>query len=368
MGFRFFYAKSVGNGVVFAFTGEKISRRAIMKKILSSAALLPLCLLTGCATVGNKAMNMSAGYVAATLLSILMLVGYLVLIRKKELWLMVLFTSTVVVNIGYLALANATTLSGALMANRVAYLGSVFLPPAMLLTIVKVCRLRHVKWMPYLLVAVSLFVFLIAASPGILDIYYKEVSLQTVNGVTVLEKVYGPWHVIYLVFLLAHFAAMVAAILHAAIKKTVPSHVQAIFLAAAVFANLGVWFLEQLIKIDFEFLAVSYIISEIFLLGLYLLIQDSEKMFGIPTPEEQATENKLTKEMLEQQKLFVQGLGTLTPTEKAIYDLYLNGKSTKEILATLNIKENTLKFHNKNLYSKLGVSSRKALIEIAKWL
>ena len=32
----------------------------------------------------------------------------------------------------------------------------------------------------------------------------------------------------------------------------------------------------------------------------------------------------------------------------------------------LNIKENTLKFHNKNLYHKLGVSSRKELLEIYK--
>lgn len=339
-----------------------------MKKIFSSAALLPLCLLTGCAAVGDKAMDMSAVYVVTTLLSMLMLVGYLSLIRKKELWLMILFTSALVVNVGYLALSVSKTLEAALWANRLAYLGSVFLPPAMLMTILKVSHLRYKKWVPTLLVGISLFVFLVAASPGYLDIYYKEVYLQTLNGITVLEKVYGPWHVLYLVFLLVYFAVMVAAIIHAAFKKTVPSHIQAVFLAAAVVVNIGVWFLEQLVKINFEFLSVSYIISEIFLLGLYLLIQDSEKMFGVPTPEEQATENKLTKEMLEQQEIFTQGLKTLTPTERAIYDLYLNGKSTKEILETLNIKENTLKFHNKNLYGKLGVSSRKALIEIAKWL
>lgn len=368
MGYRFFLRKKCGNRCGFSVLQGKNFKESFMKKIFSSAVLLPLCLLTGCSTVGDKAMDMSAVYAVTTILSILMFIGYITLIRKKELWLIVLFASTVIVNIGYLWIANSSTVDGALMANRVAYLGSVFLPLSMLLTIVKVCRLKHIKLLPYLLVAISMFVFLIAASPGYSDIYYKEVSLQTVNGVTVLEKVYGPWHVLYLVFLLAYFAAMVAAITHAAVKKKVPSPIQAVFLAAAVFANLGVWFLEQLVKIDFEFLSVSYIISEIFLLGLYLLIQDSEKMFGVPTPEEKATENKLTKEMLEQQKLFMRGLETLTPTEKAIYDLYLEGKSTKEILAMLNIKENTLKFHNKNLYGKLGVSSRKALIEIAKWL
>jgi len=35
-------------------------------------------------------------------------------------------------------------------------------------------------------------------------------------------------------------------------------------------------------------------------------------------------------------------------------------------LQELSIAENTLKFHNKNLYGKLGVSSRKQLLEYAK--
>ena len=47
---------------------------------------------------------------------------------------------------------------------------------------------------------------------------------------------------------------------------------------------------------------------------------------------------------------------------------YLEGKSTKEIMEEMSIKENTLKYHNKNIYSKLGVSSRKQLIEIATLL
>jgi DNA-binding CsgD family transcriptional regulator len=37
-------------------------------------------------------------------------------------------------------------------------------------------------------------------------------------------------------------------------------------------------------------------------------------------------------------------------------------------MSDLNIKENTLKFHNKNLYSKLGISSRKQLLSIAAQL
>ena len=63
---------------------------------------------------------------------------------------------------------------------------------------------------------------------------------------------------------------------------------------------------------------------------------------------------------------FLTRVDTLTPTERCIYDYYLEKKTTKEILELLNIKENTLKFHNKNIYSKLEVSSRKELISIAQ--
>ena len=53
-------------------------------------------------------------------------------------------------------------------------------------------------------------------------------------------------------------------------------------------------------------------------------------------------------------------------TEKAIFDAYIARMPTKEVMILLNIKENTLKFHNKNLYLKLGVSSRKELLEVYK--
>ena len=67
----------------------------------------------------------------------------------------------------------------------------------------------------------------------------------------------------------------------------------------------------------------------------------------------------------EEYKVFLYGLGLLTNTERKIYELYVEGKNTKEVLSILDITENTLKYHNKNIYGKLGVASRKQLKEIA---
>ena len=69
--------------------------------------------------------------------------------------------------------------------------------------------------------------------------------------------------------------------------------------------------------------------------------------------------------VLEDYEFFICNLKTLTPTEYRIYELYLAGKSAKEIMEITGIKENTLKYHNKNIYNKLGVSSRKQLLRFA---
>lgn len=62
---------------------------------------------------------------------------------------------------------------------------------------------------------------------------------------------------------------------------------------------------------------------------------------------------------------FLDHLHTLTPTERTVFDLYIGGKSAGDIMEIMGIKENTLKYHNKNIYSKLGVASRKELLRYA---
>ena len=47
--------------------------------------------------------------------------------------------------------------------------------------------------------------------------------------------------------------------------------------------------------------------------------------------------------------------------------MYIQGMNTKEVMAELTITENTLKYHNRNLYQKLGVSNRKELVEVSEY-
>lgn len=331
--------------------------------------------LSGCSGIGERSASLSVVYFAAAILSFLLLTVYLFGVRRRTVWFVLLFSSVLVVNVGYAWLSVSSGLEAALMANRVAYLGSVFLPLSMLMIILEVTKTKYKKWLAWALLALCLPVFLIVASPGILDIYYKEVSFAVVDGVSTLVKVYGVLHPLYLVYLLGYFIAMVALVIRTFVKKALGETAHAVMIAIAVFVNVGVWFIEQLCSIDFEFLSISYIITELFLLGVHLFENENRRLRELikqkdaailansATDEKAAPSGEIPQEKID---AFKAGVTTLTPTERAIFDAYLCGTPTKEIMSTLNIKENTLKFHNKNLYGKLGVSSRKELIEISR--
>lgn len=326
-------------------------------------------LLSGCSYIGTGTANLSLVYLITAIFSLLIFLSSL-LIKDKDPWLTVLFASVVVVNSGYFLLSISPTLGFALWANRMAYLGSVFLPVSMLMIILRTVDIQFKKWLPYLLCCIGSIVFLIAASPGILDIYYKEVTLSVINGVSMLEKVYGPLHIVNLIYLLSLFSLIIASIIYTIVKKKINSPIHSVILASAVFINIGVWFVEQLVKIDFEILSVSYIISEVFLLSVNVLIKENEKLRTSQTlaePVERSDssddETAFSKETI---NTYLFGQSNLTQTERMIFDLYTSGRSTKEIMVEMNITENTLKFHNKNIYSKLGISSRKQLVRIYK--
>lgn len=234
-------------------------------------------------------------------------------------WFLLLFCSVLIVNAGYPALSLSVTLEGALVANRVAYFGSAMLPLSMLMTVLNLTGVQYKKWVPALLIFISAAAFLLAAT------------------------------------------------LSAAAKKKMDSNFQAVILVCAVFVNIGVWLFGQMVEIPFEFLSVSYIISELFLLALYLMIQENDKLFAEARRKENDARRSLPQAQnpsAEQCRAFEKGLPTLTQTEQAIYRCYVDGMSTKEILQQMNIKENTLKYHNRNIYSKVGVSSRKQLLAV----
>lgn len=58
---------------------------------------------------------------------------------------------------------------------------------------------------------------------------------------------------------------------------------------------------------------------------------------------------------------FISNVEFLTYTEKLIFNYYLEGKSASEVAVLMNISINTVKVHNKHIYTKLNITSKDEL-------
>lgn len=312
---------------------------------------------------------MSIVYGILMAISFLLLLGYCFLLKQKEPWLLFLYICVAVINLGYFMLSRAQDVKFALFANKVAYLGSVFLVVCMLMTIVKLCGFVYKKYLPVTLIIIALVMYAIICTTGYLPWYYKSVSLEQIDGAVKLVKEYGPLHLSYTIYIFLYFSAMVATILVAMKTKKSGSQKQAAVIASIVFGNIAVWFVEQFIPWDFEFLSVSYLMSELSFLALYWMMQDYVHIHSPLIVEMKASPvvDIATITIDEKIKMILAHLPQgeiLAPREREILQKILENKKRRDIAEELHLSENTIKTYTRTLYNKLNVSSREELYKL----
>ena len=109
----------------------------------------------------------------------------------------------------------------------------------------------------------------ITTSPGISMVYYKTVDIEFVDGYTKLVRTYGPLHTLYYVYLGVYMLTMAGIAFYAVIKRKLKSHLHTFLLLSAVLCNIIIWLVEQFLPRGFEWLSVSYILTECMILALY---------------------------------------------------------------------------------------------------
>lgn len=324
-------------------------------------------------------------YVITFVVSLLMLAVCFRVDRKRHTWLRLLFFSVAVSNTGYLLLALSRTLTMALIGNTIAYLGNTFLPFSLLMMVIRLSYVRCPRWVPGILIVINAVVFLIATSGGYLPIYYKEVSIQIIDGAAHLVKVYGPLHCLYKVFVLAYFATIIGIICYTAVQKTALSTKHTLFLAIVLLGNIALWLVENLTGSSFEFLSISYIMTEGLILLLYGILQDYEGAGTASEPQDLAREDADLSDSAvsydtgcqnETRRVFSEGeiarlfaswamIDTLTQREAEVLKFILEKRKRKDIAQVLFVTESTIKKHTSNIYKKLDVTSRTELFEKA---
>ena len=216
---------------------------------------------------------MSIAYGIIAFVSLCMVGACVLADKKRDVWLLLVFVSVSLCNLGYFMTAISKDLDDALNSNRIAYLGSVFLPFFLLMMIMRFCGIKRRKPLTVALVAVGIVMLTITTSPGILPIYYSTVDIQTVDGYTKLVREYGPLHLLYYVYLIGYMLSMIVVTLYAISKKKIKSRSHTVLLLCAVFCNVTIWLVEQFLPRGFEWLSLSYIITECLMLAIYHSMQ-----------------------------------------------------------------------------------------------
>ena len=317
---------------------------------------------------------MSTAYGILCVISLTLIGVCLAVDRKKDICLLLLFISVFVCNLGHFLISVAPSLSFALNGNRIAYLGQAFLPLLLLKMILNLCNLNFKKWLLPALSFISLAVLFVTLTPGILPCYYKNVSIEVIDGATRLIRDYGPLHLLYYIYLLSYFALMLVVIIHATVKKKITSTLHTTFLLCAVLCSIVIWFAEQFLPRGFEFLTVSYVISELFILLLYGILQE----YGIRGENGSiiiANTSKKAEEYLsgtiqsDDTALFSETdiehilscdeiVSRITEREKEVLIKLLANKQRKEIADELFVTESTIKKHTGSIFAKFDVTNR----------
>ena len=316
---------------------------------------------------------MTIAYGLIFALSLMMPPLYFAFIRKKqdEPWLLVLFLCVCVVVLGYFLVSLSKTVEFALWANKITYLGQVFVPMCMFMIISKLCGFTYKKWFLGVLIGLAVLMYAIVFTAGWLDWYYTSATLEFENGSAYLVKEYGVLHLTNLIYVVAYFVAMLVVCITSLVKKKDASQKLAGFMLAIVLGNVGMWIIEKITTWNFEMLATSYIMSVLAYFFVYLLLQDYIRKVDVPAPTTEKTRvivlDSIPKaERLERVLKLLPADKTLTARQMEMLDGLLDGKSQKEIAADLHISESTVKWHFGILYTTLNVSGKDEILALFK--
>ena len=145
-------------------------------------------------------------------------------------------------------------------------------------------------------------------------------------------------------------------------------------MVSVVLGNIAIWMVEKFVPWNFEFLAVSYLFSEIILLVVHWMMQDYVHMNQVSysflgeggVGEDADNQTAPIEQNLQKIVTSLSEEEDLSSRESEVLTLILQNKKRKEIADELHLSENTVKTQTRTLYAKLGVKSREELYDLIK--
>lgn len=179
-----------------------------------------------------------------------------------------IFFATFVTCVGHLMIAMSSNVDQVIVANKLNYVGSIFLPLFTFNAIVHVCQLKFPQIAFTLLAMFSLVVFGLSATVGFSDIYYKSIEFVEHYGMGDYVATYGIGHDFFNVMLASYVVLNISTIVYAFFKKKNVSYKSLIALSLIEVATIVAFFLTRFLASDILVMPAVYVFDQFVLLYL----------------------------------------------------------------------------------------------------
>ncbi|MCQ2108265.1 MAG: HD domain-containing protein [Fibrobacter sp.] len=207
-------------------------------------------------------------YLLAALIISFINIGLLMIINSKRTtsYYTAMFYVMTIQIAGHYFLAQSTNVSEALLANKIAYVGAVYVPLLFFLGELTICNIKVTKALRITLFAISSIIFAFASTAGYSDIFYKSITLVQRNGMTDFIPVFGPTHILFNIMLFGYLISGSAVLIYSLLKKKNFSYRNLWGLAAIGFFSIGSFFIFRELGCDMLAMPAIYIAVEFIML------------------------------------------------------------------------------------------------------
>ncbi len=209
-------------------------------------------------------------YVVMSVLASINLLVFIMLFQEKKInyYILALLAIITVSNVGNFFLATADSISEAIIAKKIYYVGGCFMPPIMLLLIVKMCNISVRKWIENLFLLYSFAVYTMVFSVGYSDIYYKSVNIIQEDGATVMIPEYGIGHLFFYILLYGYLLIGIGILVYSLKKKNQLSRKNLWALLGMEMLTILIFLIGRMVNRNLETMPLIYVVDGWLLLYL----------------------------------------------------------------------------------------------------
>ncbi|MCQ2522088.1 MAG: HD domain-containing protein [Lachnospiraceae bacterium] len=178
----------------------------------------------------------------------------------------------IISSLGYYFMSISRTLEEALFAQIVGYVGGVFLPIFYFFLVLELCHFELSKFVKIILVLCQGGIYGFVCTIGRGELFYKSAEMHIDNGMVVLEKVYGPFHVLAIGSMYLYLLLSFVVVIYSLAKKKSVDRKNAISMLVLMAIATGVYAMEKALKMEYTIIPLAY---DVLMLGALIPIYDS---------------------------------------------------------------------------------------------